>query len=82
VVEHARVFLVTADGTTLLADRTENGLLVGELPELPAKPEGALLACAEGYYCAGWLLDDPFIEADLRTKGGTISITLTPLVLH
>lgn len=81
-VEHANVFLVSKAGVRLISSREPGGLLVADLSGIATDQEGALLACAEGYYCSGWLLNDPFIQADLRMKGTTLSIILTPIRLH
>lgn len=79
-VEEARIYLVTSEGVKLLARRRQSGdLLAGDLSAIAPDQDGALLACAEGYYCAGWLLQDPFIQPDLGSKGRILWITLTRL---
>ena len=82
LVKHARIYLVDRDGVSLLATPDSGELLTADLSAITADAEGAILACAEGYYCAGWLLSDPFLQEDRGKRGSSLSIVLSPLRLH
>lgn len=57
VVKHARVIVVTHDGSVSFGN--DEGLLKARVPrELFVEGGGALLVCAEGYYCGGWLANE------------------------
>jgi hypothetical protein len=75
LVGHARAYLV-------------NGLITGAVPssdgiikiQLPSETrEGALLICAEGYHCGGWLLED---LTSMENTHGPLTITLAALRLR
>jgi hypothetical protein len=81
IVAHAELVLVSSRGVRHLASTSESGLLSARIPD-GTSDDGALLACAEGYYCSGWLLSDPYLRVSLRSPETLIPITLTPLRLH
>lgn len=81
IVEHARVLAVTQEGVRTISKRGD--LLRARIPrELLVSGRGALLICAEGYYCGGWVAGDPellLLEDEIFPY---LSITLAPVRLH
>jgi hypothetical protein len=80
-IEHAQVYLVGTMGVTLFAEADSQGLIRGgPLDEVFASEVKALLVCAEGYYCGGWLVAD----LDVHREEGVrlFTITLASVRLH
>ncbi len=81
VIDHATVHFVTSKGVQDVGRASELAKLL--IPEdLLAKGEGAVLVCAEGYYCGGWLAGDPALTSLRGAENPFLSITLSAIRLH
>jgi len=81
IVEHARVYVVTTNGTRMLTDTSDSPR--ARIPlEVQAEDGGTLLVCAEGYYCGGWMAGDPALELIDGESYLYLSITLAAVRLH
>lgn len=81
VVEHAQVFLLIRGSVTVFS--REDGILEARIPrELFSRRAGALLVCAEGYYCGGWLAGDTALAAIQSKELASLTITLAAVRLQ
>lgn len=81
VVEHAKVFLLIRGNVTVFS--REGGILEAPVPRgLFSRRAGALLVCAEGYYCGGWLAGDTALAAIQSKETTSLTITLAAVRLQ
>lgn len=59
----AEIFLVSGERERL-GVTDEVGILRFEFADLPDLALGVVLVCKQGYYCAGWLLDEDYFTPD------------------
>lgn len=81
VIQHAVVYAVTADGTKMVTD-TDDPRRARIPLEVQSKGGGAILVCAEGYYCGGWMAGDPALVLVDGESFLYLPITLSAVRLH